>query len=241
MTSNREARVHALARGKNANGPIDDSNLPELDAVIEGRGANEWLNPADELSEFQIDPRFEVNAFATEEEFPDIACPIAMRWDSKGRLWVSCSTTYPHVYPGNEPNDKIVILEDTDKDGKADKSTVFAEDLHIPLSFVITENGVYVSDQPDLVLLEDTDGDDVADKKTRVLTGFGTEDSHHSLHDFVWTPDGDLIFRESIFHNSQVETAYGPVRAKNSAWFRYTPGPRSSSPLGAIETRTPGV
>ena len=42
--------------------------------------------------------------------------------------------------------------------------------------------------------------DDVADKKTRVLTGFGTEDSHHSLHDFVWTPDGDLIFRESILY-----------------------------------------
>ena len=57
-----------------------------------------------------------------------------MRWDSKGRLWVSCSTTYPHVYPGNEPNDKMVILEDTDGDGRADKSTVWADDLHIPLS-----------------------------------------------------------------------------------------------------------
>tara|TARA_B100001093_G_scaffold475196_2_gene500586 strand:+ start:9489 stop:12764 length:3276 start_codon:yes stop_codon:yes gene_type:complete len=239
LTANREARIHALARGENANGPIDDSNLPELDAVVEGRGANEWLSPADELEEFRIDPRFEVNAFATEEKFPEIACPIAMRWDSKGRLWVSCSTTYPHIYPGNEPNDKIVILEDTDKDGKADKSTVFADNLHIPLSFVIAENGVYVSDQPDLVLLEDTDGDDVADKKTRVLTGFGTEDSHHSLHDFVWTPDGDLIFRESIFHNSQVETAYGPVRAKNSSWFRYTPRTEQLTAFGGYRNTNP--
>ncbi|MBC7965963.1 MAG: hypothetical protein H7Z17_08565 [Fuerstia sp.] len=46
------------------------------------------------------------------EQFPEIANPIQMRWDSRGRLWVSCSTTYPHVYPGNSPNDKLVILED---------------------------------------------------------------------------------------------------------------------------------
>lgn len=239
MTANREDRIHALAKGGEVSGPVDDSNLPPMDQVVEARGANEWLSPEDEKSEFQIDPRFEVNAFATEEEFPDIACPIAMRWDSKGRLWVSCSTTYPHVYPGNEPNDKIVILEDTDGDGKADKSTVFADDLHIPLSFVLTDNGMYVSDQPDLVLLEDTDGDDKADKRTTILTGFGTEDSHHSLHDFVWTPDGDLMFRESIFHHSQVETPYGPVRAENSAWFRYTPSTRKLISFGSYPNTNP--
>ncbi|HCR30165.1 MAG TPA: hypothetical protein DIV79_09135, partial [Opitutae bacterium] len=71
------------------------------------------------LAAFDVDPRFEVNLFASEEEFPDIACPIQMRWDSQGRLWVSCSTTYPHVYPGQAPADKLVILEDTDGDGKA--------------------------------------------------------------------------------------------------------------------------
>ena len=49
-------------------------------------------------------------------------------------MWVSCSTTYPHVYPGNEPDDKLMILEDTDGDGRADKSPVFAM-THIPLSF----------------------------------------------------------------------------------------------------------
>ena len=239
MTSNREKRIHALARGEEVSGPVDDSNLPEMDQVVEARGANEWMSPAQELEAFDIDPRFEVNAFATEEEFPDIACPIAMRWDSRGRLWVSCSTTYPHVYPGDEPRDKMVILEDVDGDGRADKSTVFADDLHIPLSFVLTENGVYVSDQPDMVLLEDTDGDDKADRKIRLLTGFGTEDSHHSLHDFVWTPDGDLLFRESIFHHSQVETPYGPVRAENSAWFRFTPSNQKLISFGSYPNTNP--
>ena len=158
-------------------------------------------------------PRFEVNLFAGEEEFPEIACPIQMRWDSQGRMWVSCSTTYPHVYPGDEPSDKLVILEDTDGDGKADKSSVFADDLHIPLSFEFGDGGVYVSEEPHLSFIKDTDGDGKADYREKVLTGFGCEDSHHALHDFAWTPDGDLIFRESIFHHSQVEDAVWPSSA----------------------------
>jgi len=239
MVANREARIRALAKGESMTGPIDDSNLPPLDQVVEALGANEWLSPADELASFEIDPRMEVNLFASEEEFPEIACPITMRWDGKGRLWVSCSTTYPHVYPGQEPNDKLVILEDTDQDGRADRSTVFADDLHIPLSFELSPRGVYVSEQPHLTLLEDTDGDLKADRRTHLLSGFGTEDSHHSLHDFIWTPDGDLLFRESIFHHSQVETSYGPVRAQNSAWFRFTPGTQRLISFGSYPNTNP--
>lgn len=239
MASNREARIHALARGEKIEGPVDDSNLPPLEAVAEGRGANEWLSPEDELAAFQVDPRFEVNLFASEEQFPDLAKPISMRWDSQGRLWVSCSTTYPHVYPGEEPRDKIVILEDTNGDGRADDCTVFADDLHLPLSFEIAKNGVYVSEQPDLTLIEDLDGDDRADRRTVLFSGFGTEDSHHSIHDFIWTPDGDLLMRESIFHHSQVETKFGPVRTQNSAWFRYTPREKRLVAFGSYPNTNP--
>ena len=221
MVANRDRRIWELAQGRAVGSVVDDSNVPPLPPTAESRGANEWLSPADELNAFQVDPRFEVNLFASEVEFPDIACPIQIRWDGQHRMWVSCSTTYPHVYPGQKPNDKIVILEDTDGDGQADKSTVFADDVHIPLSFELGDGGVYVSEEPHLTFLKDTDGDGKADFRRRVLTGFGTEDSHHALHDFVWTPDGDLLFRESIFHHSQVETPYGPVRADNSAWFQF--------------------
>jgi plastocyanin len=223
MVDNRDQRIWSLAKGASVSASIDDSNVPPLPPTAESRGANEWLSPADELKAFEVDPGFDVNLFASEEDFPDIACPIQMRWDERGRLWVSCSTTYPHVYPGRKPEDKIVILEDTDWDGKADKSTVFADDVHIPLSFELGDGGVYVSEEPHLTFLKDTDGDGKADFRRRLLTGFGTEDSHHALHDFVWTPDGDLLFRESIFHHSQVETVYGPIRADNSAWFRFRP------------------
>jgi lysophospholipase L1-like esterase/uncharacterized cupredoxin-like copper-binding protein len=224
MTANRDRRVWDLARGGSFKGqPVDDSNLPPLEGVAESRGANEWLSPADELKSFRIDPRFEVNLFASEEQFPDLAKPIQMRWDARGRLWVSCSVTYPHVYPGQEPRDKIVILEDTDHDGRADQCSVWADDLQIPLSFELIKDGIYVSEEPHLSRILDTDGDGKADRREHVLTGFGCEDSHHALHDFVWTPDGDLMFRESIFHHSQVETPYGPVRVQNSAWFLFTP------------------
>lgn len=239
MVANRDQRIHAIVKKEPVGPWIDDSNVPVLPKTKQSRGANTWLSADDELQAFEVDPRFEVNLFASEEEFPEIAAPIQMRWDSRGRLWVSCSTTYPHVYPGNEPNDKLVILEDTDGDGRADKSSVFADDLHIPLSFEFGDGGVYVSEMPQLTFLKDTDGDGQADLREIVLSGFGTEDSHHALHDFTWTPDGDLLFRESIFHHSQVETPYGPVRQQNSGWFRFRPSIQELVSFGTYHSTNP--
>jgi len=239
MVANRDQRIWDIAQGNSPPAIVDDSNVPSLPLAKEARGVNEWMSAADELKAFKVDPRFDVNLFAGEEQFPDIANPIQMRWDSRGRLWISCSTTYPHVYPGKDPNDKLVILEDTDGDGRADTSKVFADDLHIPLSFEFGDGGVYVSEQPNLTFLKDTDGDDKADLHQVVLSGFGTEDSHHALHDFTWTPDGDLLFRESIFHHSQVETPYGPVRQQNSGWFRFEPRSHRLTSFGTFPSTNP--
>ena len=239
MVSNRDELIWSIALGGSRPQRVDDSNVPSLPSALESRAANRWMSAADELKAFQVDARFDVNLFAGEEEFPDIAAPIQMRWDSQGRLWVSCSTTYPHVYPGSEPNDKLVVLEDRDGDGRADKSTVFADDLHIPLSFEFGDGGVYVSEMPHLSFLRDSDGDGRADFRQVILTGFGTEDSHHSLHDITWTPDGDLMFRESIFHHSQVETPYGPVRQLNSGWFRFQPRNHRLTSFGTYHSTNP--
>ncbi|MFM2165938.1 MAG: hypothetical protein RIS79_309, partial [Verrucomicrobiota bacterium] len=204
--------------------PPDDTTTDTLPTITGDRPINEWVSPTDELKAFKVDPRFEVSLFASEEDFPDLFVkPIQIRFDAKGRLWVSTSTTYPQIMPGEAPQDKILILEDTNGDHRADKCSVWADKLAIPLSFEFGNGGVFVSDQPHLTFLKDTDGDGKADHREKLLTGFGTEDSHHALHDFVWSPEGDLIFRESIFHHSQVETPYGPVRARESSFFRYTP------------------
>lgn len=240
MVANRDQRIWQIAGGQSFAGkPVDDSNVPEMPPVPETRGANEWMSPAKELAAFKVDPRFEVNLFASEEQFPEIANPIQLRWDTRGRLWVSCSTTYPHIYPGQEPRDRIVILEDTNGDGRADKCTTFADNLHIPLSFELGDGGVYVSEQPHLTFLKDTNGDDKADTWKILFTGFGTEDSHHSLHDFIRTPDGDILIRESIFLNTQVETAYGPVRARNSAWFRLQTATQRLTAFGSYANTNP--
>src|SRR5436189_4915384 len=82
-----------------------------------------------ELESFKIADGFEVTLFAAE---PLVAKPIQMNWDAEGRLWVVSSTAYPHLKTGEQANDKIFVLEDTNGDGKADKSTIFAEGLLTP-------------------------------------------------------------------------------------------------------------
>jgi azurin len=237
MVANRDQRIWSLANGQDMK--VDDSNVPPMPATKESKGANEWMTPANEQAAFKVDPRFEVNLFASEEQFPEIANPIQIRFDTKGRMWVSTSQAYPHLYPGQEPADRLLVLEDTNNDGRADTCNVWADKLHIPLAFEFGDGGVYVSDEPHLTFLKDTDGDGKADFRRQVFTGFGTEDSHHALHDFVWTPDGDLIFRDSIFLHSQVETAYGPQRLDNSGWFRLRTDTQRLTTFGSYPNTNP--
>nr|WP_295924501.1 PVC-type heme-binding CxxCH protein [uncultured Dyadobacter sp.] len=172
--------------------------------------------------QFKLPEGYQINLFASEKDFP-IEKPVAMNFDARGRLWVATMPTYPQYFPGIPVHDKIVILEDTDADGKADKHTVFADDLYLPLGFEFGDGGVYVSQEPDIVFLKDTDGDDKADFREVVLTGFGSEDSHHATHAFTFGQDGALYFNEGTFLNSQVETPYGPIRSYAGATYRYEP------------------
>ncbi|MEK9784257.1 MAG: hypothetical protein VW312_06395, partial [Opitutales bacterium] len=101
-----------------------------------------------------------------------------MSFDNKGRLWVATMASYPHYRIGDpKPKDKLIIIEDTDNDGKADKQIHFADDLHIPIGFEISHDGVYVSQGANLILLKDTDGDDHYDEREVVLSGFDDHDT----------------------------------------------------------------
>lgn len=223
-------------RGK----PVDPALLPTVpmlgrqgkeakEAAHQHKQGNEW--PATTES-FKLPDGYAINLFASEKDFP-VQKPVALNFDARGRLWVATMPTYPQYFPGIPVHDKIVILEDTDHDGKADKHTVFADDLYLPLGFEFgngrnrtggpAEPGVYVSQEPDLLFLKDTDGDDKADVREVVLSGFGSEDSHHAIHAFTYGPDGALYFNEGTFLNSQIETPYGPVRSYGGTTYRFEP------------------
>lgn len=190
-------------------------------------------NRGGEVSLLSVDPQvalkhlkaaegYEVNLFASEQDFP-LDNPVSLTFDAKGRLWVATMPTYPQVLPGKKPSDKLIILEDTDHDGRADKHTVFIDGLYLPGGFELGDGGAYIAEQPNLIFAKDTDGDDVADVRETVLYGFGTEDSHHAISAFTWGPGGGLYFQEGTFLHSQVETPYGPVRLQYAGVFRYKP------------------
>ena len=134
------------------------------------------LDPAESVKHMALPPGFEARLFASE---PLIGKPIAMNWDHKGRLWVAETVDYPNeIQPKGKGRDRISIVEDTDGDGRADKATVFADDLSIPTSLCFANGGVIVAQAPDMLFLKDTDGDDKADQRKVLFTGFATNDTH---------------------------------------------------------------
>jgi len=185
------------------------------------------LTPEEQQKTFQLAEGLEIQLYAAE---PLIGNPIHMNFDSRGRLWVACSPIYPQLRPGATPNDSIVILEDTNGDGVADKQTTFADGLLIPTAILPDEQGgAYVANSTELIHIADTDGDGVGDRRQLLLSGFGTEDTHHILHTFRWTPDVLLAFNQSIYIHSHLETPYGVERMLGSGIWRYRKGTARAS------------
>jgi glucose/arabinose dehydrogenase/mono/diheme cytochrome c family protein len=200
--------------------------LPEVKTnyTIKDETNLKYLSAEESIEKLKIAPGFKVEVFASEKEFPDLAKPCQMTFDNQGRLWVVAMPSYPHYKPGDiKPNDKILILEDTNNDGKADKQTVFAQNLHVPVGFEISHDGVYISQGTNLVRLRDTNGDDKADEYEIVLSGFDDHDTHHTTSAFTADESGAFIMEEGIFLHTNVETPYGPVRATNGGFYRYNP------------------
>ncbi|HZL38567.1 MAG TPA: PVC-type heme-binding CxxCH protein [Tepidisphaeraceae bacterium] len=177
-------------------------------------------NPEIERRSFKVAPGFEVHLFASD---PMIAKPIEMNFDPDGRLWVCTSTTYPQIKPGQMPSDKVIVLEDSTGAGKADKSTVFAGGLLLPTGIVPGDGGAYVANSTEILHLRDTTGSGKADERRVVLSGFGTEDTHHIIHAFRWGPDGRLYFNQSIYIHSHIETPWGTKSLLGSGTWRFEP------------------
>ena len=230
MCAVRDQAIWAAAQEKPFDLAAADAKtitLPEVKSNYrpsKKNGTTEYLYGDKALASFTTAPGYKIELFASEKEFPHLANPVQIAFDNQGRLWVATMPTYPHWKPGDpKPSDKLLILEDTDNDGKADKETIFADKLHLPTGFEISHDGVYVAQGNHLVLLKDTNGDDKADVREIVLSGFDDHDTHHVISAFCADPSGAIYMGEGTFLHSNVETAYGPVRSSNGGFFRYSP------------------
>ncbi|GAB3217875.1 c-type cytochrome [Algoriphagus aestuariicola] len=144
-----------------------------------------------------LDDRLELTLFASE---PMMTNPTNMDIDDRGRIWITEAYNYrTQLNPKNPTKaegDRILILEDTDGDGKADKSTVFYQgtDINAALGIAVFGNKIFVSVSPNVFVFTDENGDDVPDSKEVLFTGVGGVQHDHGMHAFTFAPDGKLYF-----------------------------------------------
>ena len=144
--------------------------------------------PADTLSRFRLDPGFHIELVASE---PDIQSPIAMDIDERGRWFVLEMPGYP---VDTRPTGRVKLLEDTDGDGRPDKSTVFADGLVLPTGIMRWRHGVIVTAAPDILYLEDRDGDGKADHREVLVTGFAVTNPQHRINTPLYGLDNWIYF-----------------------------------------------
>jgi putative heme-binding domain-containing protein len=169
------------------------------------------------LPVFDIAPGFEISLWASS---PLLTKPTQINFDPRGRLWVATSSIYPQIVPGQMADDKIVILDDTHHTGRADSSAVFADGLFLPTGVEPGDGGCYVGQSTELLHFS---GSAKAEARRVVLSGFGTEDTHHIVHTLAWGPDGMLYFDQSIYIHSHLETPNGVVRLNSGGVFHLRP------------------
>jgi glucose/arabinose dehydrogenase/lysophospholipase L1-like esterase/azurin len=227
MTANRDRRVWAIAQG--ADLEVLDDNLPEPVVVTSNKpgpnpdGSHRFLSGEEAIQHMKLAPGCRVNLFASEEQFPELINPVQMAFDTEGRLWVAAWPNYPGRTPWSTQGDSLLILEDQDGDGRADRCIPFIDDLNAPTGFQFYRDGVILVQAPDVWFVRDTDGDGRADWKERVLSGLDSADSHHTANALALDPGGAIYLSDGVFHRTQVETSWGPVRNIDAAIYRFEP------------------
>lgn len=160
-------------------------------AKAEGKAAG-FLTGEQALAKMTVPEGFEAKLAAVE---PMITQPMAFCWDDRGRLWVAENRDYEARGTGfsADGNSRILILEDTNGDGKFDTRQVFLEGIPFPAAIAVGFDGLWLGAPPNLLFVPDKDRDDKADGAFEVrLTGWGIQDRHETLNSFHWGPDGWL-------------------------------------------------
>lgn len=171
------------------------ADFPALYNSEQGQGKP--MPAAEAAAALKLPAGFQATLFAAE---PEVQNPIAMAWDAKGRLWVAENYTYAERSKRFELalNDRVVVLEDTNGDGKADKRTVFTDDVQMLTGIEIGRGGVWLMCPPQVIFIPDANGDAVPDAAPRVvLDGFTVaKDNYHNFaNGLKWGPDGWLYGR----------------------------------------------
>ena len=195
-------------------GPLEDKQRPVATTTA--------LPAAEAAKKMTLPPGVSAQVVAAE---PDVVQPVAYTIDDRGRLWVVENTNYPNC-PG-KPVDKVLVFEDTNGDGKADKRTVFYDKATFTTGIAVGFGGVWLGAPPSLLFIPDKDGDAVPDGEPQiVLDGWGNEDTHETINDFIWGPDGWLYGTQGIFTNSKVGRPGAPDSERvpiNAGVWRYHP------------------
>ena len=227
LTSNHDLRVWGVTQKRDLGS--EERPLPPVTPAPTTKpgpnpdGSHRFLDPEEAIAKMTVQPGLKVNLFASEKQFPELAKPVQMAWDTRGRLWVAVWPNYPLRTPTSKIGDKLLILEDTDADGRADRCITFIDDLDSPTGFQFYKDGVLLVQAPEVWFIRDTDGDDRADFKERVLMGLDSADTHHQANSLTIEPGGAIYLSDGVFHRTQVETALGPVRNNDAAIYRYEP------------------
>ncbi|MGB8170847.1 MAG: PVC-type heme-binding CxxCH protein [Chthoniobacteraceae bacterium] len=216
--------------GKRTN--LDEFTKPgEISALTYPAGGPQ--KPADTLANLEVHPDFNMKLIAAE---PLITKPMCIEWDPAGRLWVAETPEYPNGRRGMRPDyrgkewkdhggidptpgeqerkgqDKISILVDSDGDGVMDKKQVFYEGLDLVTGFVFHQDGVIVTQAPDILFIRDTDGDGKADKVEVLYHGLGTKDTHAVINNPRWGWDGWIYCTHGYSASSNVTNAQGETQ-----------------------------
>ncbi len=162
------------------------------------------LDPAADvtLRSMHVPPGFSVQTVVAE---PRVHQPMAFTFDGRGRLWVVEGHCYPEKRPEGNGIDRILVFTDEDGDGSFESRTVFYEGLNLVSALEVGYGGVWVGAAPELLFIPDADGDLVPDGPPQVLLdGFGYADTHETLNNFCWGPDGWLYGNQGVFNQSRI-------------------------------------
>lgn len=181
----------------------------------------EALAPEQEKAKFRLPPGFEAQLVAAE---PDIAKPMNLAFDAKGRLWVTSSVEYPFPAKEGKGRDTLKVLSDFGPDGRARRIETFADGLNIPIGVLPLSDRVLVHSIPNIWELRDTDGDGKADVRKEFITGVGFRDTHGMTSSFTYSIDGWVYACHGFANDSTLKGRDGAALKLNSGnTYRFKP------------------